>query len=68
MKIWTGRVPLKDDFDAKIIDEFIDGRTIYGSWAYMTPASWKAFGCGQLGIGCGQRYVRQGARWVKANG
>lgn len=66
---WSGYVPDKDDFGQPINDEFIDGRTVGGPWATMTPASWERFGVGRLGTGCGQRYERQAdGRWLKVEG
>lgn len=34
---------------------FVDGRTIYGSWAVMCPDCWHELGLG-LGTGAGQKY------------
>lgn len=66
---WTGNVPFKDDFGKPIQDQFIDGRTRGGPWAYMTPASWASHGLGSLGPGRGQRYERQAdGRWLKVKG
>lgn len=67
-KFWTGKVPSYDDFDDKIIDEFIDGKTRLGPWACMTPESYKDYGIG-LGLGKGQRYQKAGDnRWMKVEG
>jgi len=33
-----------------------DGRTVFGSWAYMCEECWRRFGVG-LGLGEGQRLV-----------
>jgi len=67
-KYWTGDVPVKDDFGMTIGIEFIDGRTTQGPWAFMTPASHRAYGVG-LGLGRGQRYKKQNDnRWIKVEG
>ncbi len=68
---WASPVPSADDFGDTITDTFIDGKTIYGPWAAMTPASWTAHGVtDKLGLGIGQRYERQPVdnRWLKVEG
>jgi hypothetical protein len=68
-KFWNGAVPPKDDFNRPIRDEFIDGKTKFGPWAFMTPASWKENGIAILGTGCGQRYRKQkDGRYLKVEG
>lgn len=68
-KYWMGSVPKTDDFGDKITDEFIDGKTTMGSWANMTPKSFKRMGWGKLGTGYGQRYKKQNdGKWLKIEG
>lgn len=68
-KCWIGPVPEADDFGQKIVDVFVDGKTVYGPWATMTPASWLHRGIGRLGQGLGQRYQKQtDGRWLKVEG
>ena len=57
-----------DAFDA-IVAEFIDGKSAYGPWGFMTPSSWRRHGVGRLGTGFGQRYERQAdGSWLKVEG
>lgn len=35
----------------------VDGRTIYGAWAYMCDRHWRQMGVGKLGTGYGQKLV-----------
>jgi hypothetical protein len=66
---WTGTVPSKDDFGKPMEDEFIDGKTKMGPWAFMTPSSWRRYGIVGLGIGRGQRYKKQpDGQWLKVEG
>lgn len=66
---WTGTPPQTDDFGLMIIDEFIDGKTVMGPWAFMTPSSWREIGIGVLGMGYGQRYKKQDdGKWLKVEG
>ncbi len=65
---WQGVVKQADDFNKTIIACFIDGKTIQGPWAIMSPASHEAYGVG-LGLGRGQRYeVQTDGRWLKVEG
>lgn len=66
---WLSPVPDLDDFGNPIHDEFIDGATIHGPWALMTPTAHAAFGRG-LGLGKGQRYKLDNATklWTKVEG
>lgn len=67
-RFWTGTVGQRDDFGADIEDTFIDGATVMGPWAIMTPSSHAVNGCG-IGTGRGQRYERQeDGRWKKTAG
>ena len=67
-RYWMGHTPLNDDFGHPIDDEFIDGKTNGGPWAFMNPTSFAIYGVG-LGLGQGQRYVRQAdGRWLKVEG
>jgi len=68
-RYWIGTVPERDDFGNKLGDVFIDGSTIMGPWAIMTPETWARVGRGQLGTGIGQKYQRQAdGRWLKVEG
>jgi hypothetical protein len=68
-KYWAGAVPPNDDFGDPIEDEFIDGKTIHGPWATMTPRSWRKHGVSSLGTGRGQYYEKQkDGRWLKVQG
>ena len=66
---WQGDEPKTCDCCKKaIVDSFIDGKTIYGSWAVMDTGCHKKLGMG-LGIGKGQQYDRQqDGRWMKVEG
>lgn len=65
---WQSPVRERDDFDFYVGDEFIDGKTIYGPWAIMTPHSFANHGVG-LGTGKGQRYRKQSdGRFLKVAG
>lgn len=69
--IWYGTVSDKDDFGDKIVDTFIDSRVAGGgSWALMTPRSWKKYGMSKkLGTGYGQMYKKgENGKWVKIKG
>lgn len=67
---WLSPVPALDDFELPIADEFIDGKTVYGPWAMMSPEAFALHGTGRLGLGVGQRYQRQPVtnRWLKVEG
>jgi len=67
-KYWSGGINIKDDFGDPIKEVFIDGATIHGPWAIMTPESHEMFGCG-LGTGKGQKYIKQSdGQWLKVEG
>lgn len=67
-RYWTGRVADCDDFGDPVTDTFIDGATVFGPWAIMSPKSHRANGRG-LGTGRGQKYKRQDdGRWLKVEG
>lgn len=67
-RAWMGKIPERDDFNRKIDNEFIDGRTRQGPWAIMTPVSHKIYGVG-LGLGKGQHYRRrEDGKFVKVEG
>ena len=69
VQYWSSPVGKVDDFEDKISDEIIDGKTIYGPWALMTPKSFKKYGVGRLGTGYGQKYKKQSdGRWLKIEG
>jgi hypothetical protein len=66
---WVGKVGLHDDFGDPITTTFIDGRTVMGPWAIMSPMSWVVNGVGRLGTGFGQKYEKQdGGKWLKVEG
>jgi hypothetical protein len=66
---WSSPLDDKDDFGDKLENEFIDGATVHGPWAIMTPKSWKEHGRGRLGGGMGQRYQKQpDGKWLKVEG
>lgn len=68
-RYWTGSIRQKDDFGLSVGDTFIDGKTIHGPWAIMTPSSWRSHGVGRLGTGYGQKYKKQSdGRWLKIEG
>jgi hypothetical protein len=68
-RYWIGPVNTVDDFGKKITDTFIDGRTVGGPWAIMTPASWMRHGAGRYGTGHGQKYQKQeDGKWLKTQG
>ena len=69
-KYWIGDAPAVCDLrrEHKITDTFIDGNTVYGSWANMCPACHRQYGRG-LGTGAGQSYTKQtDGRWLKVAG
>lgn len=69
IKYWIGHVPTRDDFGQTIKDVFVDGKTKFGPWAFMTPVSWRLYGVGSYGTGYGQRYVKTAAgKWMKVEG
>lgn len=65
---WIDDVPEYDDFGHKIKDQFIDGKTKRGSWAFMTPDAFIIHGCGKLGVGYGQLYKKTTDGWLKIEG
>jgi hypothetical protein len=68
---WLSPVGETDDFNSVISDEIIDGKTVYGPWALMTPKSWAMYSgtSGRLGLGLGQRYKLQAdGKWLKVEG
>ena len=68
MTVWASAVPKKDNFNQLIKDEFIDGKTHYGPWAIMTPASHRTHGVG-IGLGKGQKYRKDASGvFVKVGG
>lgn len=57
---WMGSTP-KCDFCEKTgntLQQFVDGRTVFGPWAIMCPDCFKKNGVG-VGLGSGQEYHRQ---------
>jgi hypothetical protein len=64
MKEWLSPPPEKCDLgDCKIDDFFVDGKTVFGTWACMCPECHEHGGIG-FGIGKGQLYWRVGDRWI----
>lgn len=68
-KQWQGTVKKTDDFKQPIDDTFIDGKTVMGPWAIMSPKSFKIYGVG-LGPGKGQKYMQEteNGPWFKVEG
>ena len=66
---WVGDPPDKCQLMGEpIIDVFIDGAVLGGSWACMCPKCHQTFGVG-LGEGKGQKYIRQSdGKWLKEEG
>lgn len=68
-KYWLSPLGDTDDFGDKYSTDMIDGATIAGPWANMTPASWMKYGIGRLGTGYGQHYKKQpDGKWLKIEG
>ena len=66
-KYWMGSKQTVDDFGDKIENTFIDGKTKFGPWGIMTPASFEKFGIG-LGLGKGQKYELTNRKFLKTEG
>jgi len=65
---WTSPAPERCQLCAKKIEDFfVDGRTLFGSWACMCPECHELAGAG-FGIGHGQMYWRVGDRWIAVVG
>lgn len=65
---WLSGVGIDDDFNDKVENTIIDGKTKTGPWGLMTPASFARFGVG-LGTGLGQKYEKQpDGKWLKVEG
>jgi hypothetical protein len=65
---WTGPVGEFDDFQKPITNTIIDGVTVMGPWAIMTPETHRRYGQG-LGTGRGQKYEKQAdGKWLKVEG
>lgn len=66
---WVGTPPKGCDIcGLEFTDEFIDGRTIYGAWAFLCLECHQTKGCG-FGTGNGQRFKKQAEGfWVKVEG
>jgi hypothetical protein len=43
--------------ESESVPASVDGKTIYGAWAYMCPECWTAYGIGKLGTGYGQQLI-----------
>lgn len=63
-RCWRGKVQACGLCTNGITKEFIDGKTVYGSWGIMCLSCHDAYGYG-LGVGKGQRYVLVGDKFVK---
>jgi hypothetical protein len=68
VRYWVGHVGKTDDFGDEIVDTFIDGKTLQGPWAMMTPKSAAMHGVGRLGTGYGQMYKLKNGKWLKVEG
>lgn len=65
---WVGDVTDCDICNAKLNDEFVDGRTSSGPWAMMCIPCFLKEGV-NLGQGSGQRYTKQAnGHWLKTAG
>jgi hypothetical protein len=53
--------------DLKLVKYFVDGNTIYGSWALMCPSCHKRYGKG-LGVGKGQKYDAKTRECLEGSG
>lgn len=67
---WLSPVGERDDFNMPIDHEvggiIIDGKTVMGPWALMSPSAFRAYGTGRLGLGLGQKYEKQAdGKWLK---
>ena len=56
-KFWMGSKPTRCECDCgrELKEQFVDGRTIYGSWGIFGVTCYKRIGVG-YGLGKGQRY------------
>lgn len=53
---WRGSPPITCELCHRtLVEEFVDGKTIYGPWAKMCTSCHETKGVG-LGLGRGQRY------------
>ena len=52
---------------AENLDEYVDGKTIYGPWAFMCLFCFAEVGVG-LGLGRGQLYKWNGQKYEKKGG
>lgn len=65
---WVGDVDNCDICTVSMANKFVDGKTIYGSWATMCQSCHKRIGMG-FGAGKGQLYEKQSDnRWLKIRG
>jgi hypothetical protein len=65
---WVGTPPATCDLCKEPIGHvFIDGKTTFGSWAFMDPLCHSLYGAG-LGTGKGQKYQLQDGDWIKVEG
>lgn len=65
---WAGDPKVCELTHTPLGNEFIDGRTVFGPWAIMSPEAHHDFGVG-LGMGRGQRYQKQAdGKWLKVEG
>lgn len=66
---WFSKKPEKCDMcQGSINNYFIDGKTVYGSWAIMHKACHSQYGVG-LGTGKGQAYkLQEDGKWKKVAG
>ncbi len=65
---WSSPVGIEADFGDTLETTIIDGVTIHGPWALMTPFNHRRYGQG-LGTGRGQKYEKQeDGKWLKVEG
>lgn len=67
-KRWISPAPKQCDLCGVTIGfTFVDGNTLFGSWANMCPDCHRTYGKG-LGTGRGQRYELINGEWLKVAG
>lgn len=68
VSVWEGSVTSNCEICSRKIDEeFIDGRTIMGSWAIMCSPCHAIHGVG-YGVGRGQKYSLKNNKFIKVEG
>lgn len=65
---WQGAIPQACQIcNTPLTTQFVDGATVFGSWAYMCKECHSDNGYG-LGTGRGQLYIKKGNQFVKEQG